>query len=108
MCLRFLPTLIFLTILGLGLSALANSFDPSAPVGNGDQVLHLGTNGYASLPDSQVQNFDCRTNFSIEVALNIAAKAAGGDGKISLETESAATPRPRLRLQNHQNNTTTI
>ena len=86
---RFLPTWVILAIFWLGLGAFAGPFDPSAPIGNGDGVLHLGTNGYASLPDSQVQNFDCRTNFSVEVALNIEANAAGGRWPIILGKKSS-------------------
>lgn len=47
-------------------------------IGCGDAVLHLGTNGYASILDSQLQNFNSQTNVSLEVVLNIKAHAAGG------------------------------
>lgn len=47
-------------------------------IGYGDGVLHLGTNGYASIPDSQFQGFNSQTNLSLEVVLNIEANAAGG------------------------------
>jgi hypothetical protein len=47
-------------------------------VGYGDSVLQLGTNGYASLSDSQFQGFNYQASFSLEVAFNIEANAAGG------------------------------
>jgi hypothetical protein len=47
-------------------------------VGYGDGILHLGTNGYASIPDSQLQGFNSQTNVSLEVVLNIQANVAGG------------------------------
>lgn len=52
--------------------------------GNGDGILQLGADGYASLPDSQVQGFDGQKDFSLEAALNIEANAAGGSWPILL------------------------
>jgi hypothetical protein len=61
-----------------------NAAGESTSVGFGDCVLHLGTNGYASLPDSAFQGFDCSKDFSLEVILNIEANAAGGRWPVML------------------------
>ena len=47
-------------------------------VGYGDGVLNLAADGYASIPDDQLQGFNSQTNLSLEVVLNIKAYAAGG------------------------------
>lgn len=60
----------------IGLAILLTK--PAKAIGYGDGVLHLGTNGYASIPDNQFQGFNSQTNVSLEVVLNIEANAAGG------------------------------
>lgn len=56
----------------------AKSTEAQEATGYGDGVLHLGTNGYAALPDSQFQGFNSQTNISLEVVLNIEAQKRGG------------------------------
>src|SRR5215469_8960175 len=68
---------------------LINPATAQVAIGYGDGVLHLGTNGYASIPDGQFQGFNSQTNLSLEVVLNIEAHAAGGRWPVLLGKKSS-------------------
>lgn len=59
-------------------------------VGFGDEVLHLGPTGYASILTSQFQDLNYQNDMSVEVAFNIVANAAGGRYPIILGKKNAA------------------
>lgn len=65
-------------LLLIGFQAIACHGQSNGPTGYGDCIFNPGTNGYASLPASLVQDLNYQQDFSVEVALNIEACTAGG------------------------------
>ncbi len=63
---RYLPGIVLMGLLTIPLHA------------QGDSYLHLGTSGYALLPDSQVHDLDYTTDFSVEAMIKIEPGQGGG------------------------------